>query len=237
MTTTRRRPSSTRWSPPGTSSAAAPAERRAQGAGPGRGPILEIGAGTGRVTEVIAAALPTAEIVAMEPSPPMRAILTSRVADDPGLRERVTVVDTAAPDLPPLDRISAAVIFGVAGHLTEPERRTLWARLRERLAPGGVIVVELMGVRTPRTIPPTLSLRETMGRQVYEWWLAGEPLGPGLMRFTTTWRVLRDGRTVREVSDGYDWHTLDTAQIAREAGMTSRRIAHAGGEVTPRSRC
>lgn len=185
----------------------------------GIGPVVEIGAGTGRVTEVIAAALPEAAILAFEPATPMRAILTSRIAADADLRDRVTVAPGRAPDLPLPDRISAAVVFGVAGHLDTDERRRLWSALTERLPPGGLIVVELMGVSAPRHIPPTLSLRETIGRQTYEWWVAGEAAGPDLMRFHNTWRVLREGEVVREVRDSHEWFTLDTARLAEESGL------------------
>lgn len=197
------------------------------------GPIVEIGAGTGRVTEVIAATLPGADIIAAEPSATMRAILTSRIAGDPDLRRRVTVTDDSAQNLRLPDRVSAVVIFGVAGHLTPTERTALWRRLSERLPPGGPIIVELMGVHAPRHIPPVMSLRETIGRQTYEWWIGGEPASGDAMRFTTTWKVLRDGRTVREVGDSYLWHTIDVAQLAREAGMTSHRVTEAGGQAIP----
>jgi SAM-dependent methyltransferase len=198
-----------------------------------RGPVVEIGAGTGRVTEVIAATLPGADIIAAEPSAAMRAILTSRVAADAGLRRRVTVTANSAQDLHLPDRISAVVMFGVAGHLTQAERTALWRRLSQRLPAGGPIIVELMGVRAPRHIPPVMSLREVIGRQAYEWWIGGEPASRESMRFTTTWKVLRDGRAVREVSDSYIWRTLSVAQVAREAGMTSRRVTEASGQAVP----
>lgn len=197
------------------------------------GPVLEIGAGTGRVTEVIAASMPQAEIIAAEPSATMRAVLTSRVARDPELRRRVTVTDGSAQSLELPDRLSAVVIFGVAGHLTVSERVSLWRRLAARLPEGGPIIVELMGVSSPRSIPPVMSLREKIGRQTYEWWIGGEPTEGDGMRFTTTWKVLREGRTVREVSDSYDWHTFDVARLASESGMTSRRITEAGGQAIP----
>jgi SAM-dependent methyltransferase len=203
------------------------------GVDPSAGPVVEVGAGTGRVTEIIAAALPAARIVAVEPSAAMRAVLTSRVATDDTLRRRVTVVDAAAPDLPLPPTICAAVVFGVAGHLDEPARVRLWRRLRSRLAPGGVVVVELMGVRRPRDIAPALSIRDSIGRHDYEWWVAGRPAGGDRMRFTTTWRVFRAGQLLREVTDSYDWYTIDTGQLARESGMVSRPAAAVTGAGAP----
>ncbi len=200
---------------------------------PAAGPVVEIGAGTGRVTQVIARTLPTADIVATEPSATMRAVLSSRIACDADLRRRVTVTDGSAQDMDLPERISAAVVFGVAGHLRPHERAALWQRLAERLAPGGLIAVELMGTAVPRAMPPTLSLRETVGRQEYEWWMAAEPVGDDRTRFTTTWKVLRDGQVVRQVADSYEWHAYDIGTLARETDLTVRHITHVGGHVVP----
>ncbi|MGW7005318.1 class I SAM-dependent methyltransferase [Streptomyces sp. NPDC054933] len=197
------------------------------------GPVVDIGAGTGLVTEVVADALPDVEIIAAEPSPNMRAILTSRVFANPALRQQVTVTADSAQELRLPDRISAALIFGVAGHLTLAERKDLWQRLADRLPTGGIVVVELMGVDTPRHIPFTRMVRETMGRQTYEWWISGEPAGDAVMRWHTAWRVYQEGQLVREVEDSYEWATFGVAELARESGMASRQITHAGGGVTP----
>lgn len=199
----------------------------------GHGPVVDIGAGTGLVTEVIADTLPGVEIIAAEPSPGMRSVLTSRVFGNPELRRRVTVTAESAQDITLPDRISAALLFGVAGHLTLAERKDLWQRLAERLPAGGIVVVELMGVDTPRTIPSTRMLTETVGRQTYEWWIAGEPAGGDVMRWHTLWRVYAEGKLMRQVEDSYEWATFGVAQLARESGMRSRRITTAGGGFTP----
>ena len=93
--------------------------------------------------------------------------------------------------------------------------------------------IELMGPATPRVIPSTLSLTETIGEQTYEWWIGAEPAGPDALRFTTTWKILRGGRVVRELSDGYLWHTLDTARLAHESGLAAQRITEAGSGAVP----
>ncbi|GAA1072827.1 class I SAM-dependent methyltransferase [Nocardiopsis composta] len=212
----------------------APALRAAlTGLDTGHGPVLDIGAGTGLVTAAIAEILPSAAIRSAEPSPAMRAVLTSRVFSDPGLRGRVTVLPEPAQDMPLPDSISAAVVFGVAGHIPRAERTELWRRLADRLPPGGPIVVELMGVETPRSIPPVRMCRETLGEQVYEWWISGEPAGAGTMRWRTQWRVYRGGEPVRTVDDEYDWETFGVERLAEESGLTVKRLPRSGPEATP----
>ncbi|MFV2198404.1 class I SAM-dependent methyltransferase [Nocardiopsis sp. LOL_012] len=212
----------------------APALRAAlTGLDTGHGPIVDIGAGSGLVTATIAEILPAARILSAEPSPVMRAILTSRVFADPDLRARVTVLPEPAQELPLPDSLSAAVIFGVAGHIPRPERVALWKRLADRLPEGGPIVVELMGVDTPRSIPFVRMCRETVGTQVYEWWISGEPAGDGVMRWRTEWRVFRDGERVRTVADEYDWETFGVERLAEESGLTVKRLVQTGREATP----
>jgi hypothetical protein len=209
------------------------------GVDPTAGPVLEIGAGTGRITELIAREVPGASIVATEPATTMRAALTSRVAADPGLRERVTVTAESAQDLAARlprtgERFCAAVVFGVVGHLDAGERRALWGALGGALPPGAPIAVELMGVAAPRTIPPVRMLRERVGDQVYEWWSAGEPSGGDRMRFDTTWKVFgpAGGPPVREVSESYQWHTLCTADLATESGLAAEQVTDVDGRTT-----
>jgi thiazolinyl imide reductase len=203
------------------------------GVDPSRGPVVEIGAGTGLVTIALARAYPDLQIIACEPATGMRAVLTSRVYRDPDLRRRVTVSAESAPDVDLPDTISGAVVCGVAGHLDEPDRRRLWRDLADRLVPGGVIVVELMSMDRPLNLAPTRLAEAEIGKQRYEWWLSGEPDGPDRMRLHTTWRVLHDDRTVREVSDHHHWHTLTLPQVAAEAGLALRDIPHAATAGTP----
>ncbi len=183
------------------------------------GTVVELGAGTGRVTRLLAHLVPRSPILAAEPSPVMRAVLRSRVHEDPDLRRRVTIRPETAQELALPERIRAVVLIGVAGHLGSDARADLWRRCLERLVPGGVIVVDLMGT-SARSLPATRLLRERIGTQAYEWWTTAEPGRDGATRFTTRWLVLDGARTVREVRGGYEWHSLDQATLAREAGRS-----------------
>ncbi|OHV31104.1 hypothetical protein BBK14_16420 [Parafrankia soli] len=215
----------------------------------GRGPVVEVGAGTGLLTEAVARAFPTVEIIAFEPAAGMRAVLSGRVMRDDDLRRRVTVSPLAAPDLAAdlPDSISAALVCGVAGHLDAEQRRTTWRVLAERMAPGAAIVVELMNLPGATRIERARLGRADLGEQSYEWWFEAEPAEPakpglpgkglpdgspldssppngrppdeGLMALRTTWRVLRAGEVVREVDDTYQWRVVDLRALAVEAGL------------------
>ncbi|MFI0039155.1 Gfo/Idh/MocA family oxidoreductase [Streptomyces mutabilis] len=192
------------------------------------GPVVDIGAGTGLVTEAVARARPDAEILACEPAVGMRAVLTSRVFSDPDLRSRVTVTADAAPDLDLPDRISVILLCGVLGHLDAEGRARLWRRVTGRLAPGGFVVVELMQFEEPLTLPETRLATATAGRNRYEWSFGGAPdeTEDAVMRLHSTWRVYRDGATdaEREVHDSYRWAPFGLKDVVAESGMTARAL-------------
>lgn len=192
------------------------------------GPVVDIGAGTGLVTEAVARARPDAEIIACEPAVGMRAVLTSRVFSDPDLRSRVTVTADAAPDLDLPDQVGAVLLCGVLGHLDADGRARLWRLIDRRLAPGGLVVVELMQFDEPSTLPETRLATATAGRNRYEWSFGGAPdeADEAVMRLHSTWRVYRDGapRAEREVRDTYRWAPFGLKDVVAESGMTARAL-------------
>lgn len=107
------------------------------------GPVVDIGAGTGLTTKVIATALPDADIFAVEPESAMRAALMTRVWSDPDLRRRVSILPMSifAASLPQV--IAGAVASASLVHFSPEDRRRLWKLLALRLAPGGRAVIEI----------------------------------------------------------------------------------------------
>ncbi|MFH8530018.1 Gfo/Idh/MocA family oxidoreductase [Streptomyces tendae] len=192
------------------------------------GPVVDIGAGTGLVTEAVARARPDAEILACEPAVGMRAVLTSRVFSDPDLRSRVTVSADAAPDLDLPDQVSVVLLCGVLGHLDADGRARLWRRLNRRLAPGGLVVVELMQFEEPLALPEARLATATAGRNRYEWSFGAAPdeTEDGVMRLHSTWRVYREDATEaeREVHDSYRWEPFGLKDVVAESGMTARTL-------------
>ncbi|QOV33349.1 class I SAM-dependent methyltransferase [Streptomyces ferrugineus] len=182
------------------------------GVDPADGPLLDLGAGTGLSTEAAADAVPGARLIAVEPSAGMRIALATRLACRPGLAERVTVTAGTLTDVPLPDRLCAAVVLGVVGHLAPGERAALWRSLAERLAPGAPAVVDVLDRTAPPTRAPLRLTTRRVGDLEYESWSEGADDG-----WTLTYRV-RDGETVvREHAVPLPWSGIGIEALAGEA--------------------
>lgn len=120
---------------------------RAAGADGGPVRVLDLGAGTGLLTAVLAAALPGAELTLLDEAPAMLAQAKDRLAD---IADRLTLIEgDLFADFPegPFDVIAS----GLAIHHLDPrDQARVYAMARERLAPGGVFVnAEQLRASTP----------------------------------------------------------------------------------------
>ncbi|WP_280435236.1 class I SAM-dependent methyltransferase [Nocardia carnea] len=203
---------------------------------PSAGSVVDIGAGTGRTCRIVAEVLPTAKILACEPAPAMRAVLTHDVVADDDLRRRVTIVAEPAESVVLPDSISALIVFGVLGHIGAEQRRALWDRVLPRLAPGAPVLVELLPVTRPTTLPRMELAREQIGDLVYEGSLEAEPAGGDLIRMTSTWQISGDAAPTRVVRNVSEWHTFGIEDLAAETGLAGEQLtAQAGVLRAPRS--
>jgi len=128
--------------------------------------ILEIGAGTGLITTLLADWTP-ADIFALEPSAGMRAVLLSRLTTRPELLKRVTVLPCDALSVDLEEPVEAVVMINVMYALEPGYRQRLWPVLAAHLAPAGLLVFTWRdgGPPTPRPLEE-LDSRQ-VGRHTY----------------------------------------------------------------------
>lgn len=188
-------------------------------------PILDIGAGTGLTTALIAATLPEAEIWAIEPDPAMRPALMTRMWNDPDLRGRVSILPFAALDAPLPAAIAGAVLSASLVHFSPCERLRLWQALAERLAEKGRIIVEIQCPEAIDIAPAPMG-PVRVGHVDY-WGTAGaQGYADGRQKWTINYRAEMDGVILSEDSVRYDcWAVAGETVIgeAAQAGLMAER--------------
>ncbi|MGP4014784.1 methyltransferase [Saccharopolyspora sp. 5N708] len=192
--------------------------------GPGTGPVVDIGAGSGRGTAVIGDALPDAEIFAVEPSAGIRSALLAKVNAHDALRSRVTVLPEEFLDSRLPDRIGVVVAMNVIGHFSPAERAEIWSLLARRLAPNGRAVLNLQPPSDPVSVPDTLTSTVHIGRRRYEGWARAEPAEDGTLTWHMTYRTFQDDELVDEREVSYSWHPISEPQLRAELDQAGFRL-------------
>ena len=130
--------------------------------------VLDLGAGTGLLSERVLAAHPDADVILLDGAPAMLDEARARLGD----RARYVVGDLTEP-LPagPWDAIVSALAIH---HLTDADKANLFTRVREALGPGGVFVnAEQVAAPTPSLDAHYLHHHEcaarTLGTDDEEW--------------------------------------------------------------------
>jgi SAM-dependent methyltransferase len=107
---------------------------------PGR--AVEIGFGDG--TETLALLASGWSVLAIDPTPEAAGVLRSRVPEADAGRLTIETASGELVDLPPFDLLYS----GYALSFLQPAAFSrFWANLRDRLRPGGLIVLNIFGVR------------------------------------------------------------------------------------------
>lgn len=182
------------------------------------GPIVDVGAGGGHGTRVIAETVAEAEIVAVEPSPALRSALLARVNERAELRDRVTVLSEGLLEASLPDQLGAVVAMNVIGHFAPAERQVIWAMLANRLVPSGRVVLNLQPPTEPMAVPESRFADVRIGRRRYEGWGHAEPAGPDRITWHMTYRTYHDDRLVGELETTYGWWVLDEQRLKEELG-------------------
>ncbi|GAB2505226.1 class I SAM-dependent methyltransferase [Nocardiopsis aegyptia] len=192
------------------------------------GPVVDVGAGGGPGTRVLLDTLPEAEVIAVEPSPALRAVLLSRAADPFWGGGRVTVhgEDLLSARLP--ERLGGLLAMNVLGHFTPHQRARIWTMLADRLAPGSAALVNLLPPHEPATIERVVMSELTVGRRDYKGWSAAVPTGPESVRWSMTYEVHEAGEPVWSTDVDYDWWCLTGEGLRAEAARHGLEAAPTG---------
>jgi SAM-dependent methyltransferase len=182
--------------------------------------VLDVGAGTGIATEILAMST-SVPVHAIEPAAPMRTVLLSRLAGRSALLNHVRVHAAPIQDLGLSGIADAAMCLNTMGCLDAPERSAVLGAIASALVPGGVLVVQRPPERLAAESRPLPAW--SLGGDVYDGEVTGTPNGPHRLRWRFTYRVRRDGAVIREVHEDFAGylvsHQAFAAELA-EAGFT-----------------
>lgn len=180
-------------------------------------PVVDVGAGTGLTTQVIAGVLPEAEILAVEPDPAMRPAIMARVWSDPDLRRRVSILPMSiltAP-LPPV--ISAAIASASLVHFSPQERERFWALLAARLSPAGRAVVEIQ-CPIAQDMSETCMATAQVGQVTYKGWASAQRIDESRQHWRVRYVARLNGVEIdRQCTDFVCW-VASADQVLAEAG-------------------
>jgi hypothetical protein len=132
----------------------------------------------------------------------MRTVLLTKLAAHPTLRDRVTVLDAAVPDVR-LDRLFGYVyLAAVLEHVPPAARRPFFASLAERLAPGGILATDMVHDEPLPDLPEHVVREAHQGECRYTLSTAVRPLGRDLADVRHVYRVYhRDDLVGTEIVD------------------------------------
>lgn len=180
---------------------------------PEGGPVLELGAGTGLATDVLLETLDN-DVVAIEPSAALRAVLLARLAHR--RRGRVTVEPCGALEAPLPRQLAGVVGMHMIGHLPPMDRARLWATVATRLVPGAPVVLTVQPPETATAMPAFPWSGVTLGGLTYEGTGHAEPAGPGTVTWHMTYQTRRGEDVLTTATADYRWWVLTADALAAE---------------------
>ena len=187
--------------------------------------VVDLGAGTGMGTRVIAAES-AANLVAVEPSRMMRTALVARVAGDQALAERVTVVAGGLPDALETcigeQPVAGFVCAHTLGHLDEATRKATFDWLAANSTPEVAGLVTF----TPDVLTdgPVVERRH-VGRYLYE---AHYLETPEMDTFLSEYVVKDRDRVIRSERFTGPWQSLRADRLAAELAGAGLALTVAG---------
>jgi SAM-dependent methyltransferase len=186
--------------------------------------VLDVGAGTGLATELLAKRC-AVTVHAVEPTRSMRTVLLSRLAGRPELLAHVRVHARPIQDLDLRQVADFGLCLNTMGTLDRDERAAALAALADALTPDATLILQP---------PPDKPGREHadlpawhLGGDIYSGEVARTLSRPGIIEWRFTYRVRRDGRVIREEIEAFDGFLVSaddfTAEL-RDAGLVVSEV-------------
>lgn len=195
--------------------------------------VLDIGTGTGPYLAQLAAALPAAQIHAIEPSASMRVGLMSRILADASLRRQVTVHPVGIEHAALPDAVDFAMVCGCIGFLGQDERVRLWRRLAVCLSPDGAVLADVMPVDRPQVVEDWLAVSTTVGMYRYDVWLSGAPVDEDVIRWTMRFEQWSGALLVRRFQVERNWCAFGLDRLMQEAAWAGFRAEPLEADSVP----
>ena len=203
---------------------------------PANGPIVDVGCGSGFGLPYLRAAVPGAEVFAIEPSKAMRVALHARLTDYPELRGVTTVAPTSLAEARLPKQACAVVASAVYGHLSDAERQQLWHYVAEQMPAGAPAVVGVVPPDRPVAFDPVCYHRLPVGKYVYEGWQSGVPIDDRRMNWTLQYKVVddSDGTVIAQYSATAPWRCDSVDDIRAEIAPFGLELSQHDGCVVVR---
>lgn len=182
--------------------------------------ILEVGAGSGLVTTVLAEAS-TVPVHAVEPALPMRSLLLSRLADTAGpVRSRVTVHAAVVQDVGLYEMADLAICINVAACWSPVQRPAGWRAIARALTLDGVLVVDYLPEQPDLSGQSEERMAVNLGDDEYSARMTVVGCGDDRARLDLVYQVRRSGVLLREASESFDVWLLGRQQLLDELAET-----------------
>ncbi|MEU4657779.1 class I SAM-dependent methyltransferase [Streptomyces sp. NPDC023723] len=187
--------------------------------------VLDIGAGTGRVT-LMSLAESGADVHAVEPSRAMRTALTTRLAALPASWDRVTVYPRPLDEAALHQVADVAVCHNTVACLPPAARRTLWPSIGAALSPGGSLLLHLPPARLPALDVVRVFPERRIGRHEYGGRMVMSAVGDRI-RARVDYRVRARGSVLREHTETFWMWPASRSALVRD-------LEHHGFVPSPR---
>lgn len=198
---------------------------------PEAGPVLDIGAGSGLNSELVLTRLPDATVLAIEPSPAMRALLLGRIAAQPDWHRRITVRPESFIEAPLPATVGGVILLGVLGHFTATDRPRLFGELGRRLPPGAPLLLDLQPPLTPSRVERTSFDGVVVGDLRYRGWMEASPESGEWMAWRMTYQTLDGDDVIAETSAEHRYAHPASSAVRAEAlaaGLETERTDGSG---------